>query len=83
MPRLGKIYDIEIKVTTKPKAEYTSDEYFELNLPVAPAVMVGDDIVVEGTDIKDEKLETIICEHLGLPVPVQSKKRFLGHFFNK
>ena len=37
-----------------------TDEYFELDLPVAPAVMVGDEIVVEGTDISKRKLETAI-----------------------
>jgi hypothetical protein len=37
-----------------------TDEYFELDLPVAPAIMVGDEIVVEGTDISKRKLEAAI-----------------------
>jgi hypothetical protein len=37
-----------------------TDEYFELDLPVAPAVMVGDEIVAEGTDISKRKLEAAI-----------------------
>ena len=41
-----------------------TDEYFELDLPVAPAVMVGDEIVVEGTDVSRRKLEAVICRHL-------------------
>lgn len=41
-------------------------EYFELDLPVAPAVMVGDEIVVEGTDVSKSKLEKIIERHLRL-----------------
>jgi len=41
MPRLGSTYPIEIEVTSKPIADYQTDEYFELDLPVAPAVMVG------------------------------------------
>ena len=49
MPRLGANYPIEIDVTSKPIADYQTDEYFELDLPVAPAVMVGDEIVVEGS----------------------------------
>ena len=51
-----------------------TDEYFELDLPVAPAVMVGDEIVVEGTDVSEEKLEKVICSHLGLPKPKPCKK---------
>jgi hypothetical protein len=66
MPRLGKKYEIEIETISKPIEEYNTDEYFELDLPVAPAVMVGEEIVVEGTDVSEEKLESVICEHLGL-----------------
>ena len=43
LPRLGDTYDIEMEIISKPKAEYVTDEYFELDLPVAPAVMVGDE----------------------------------------
>ena len=37
-----------------------TDEYFELDLPVAPAVMVGEEIIVEGSDISRRKLEAAI-----------------------
>ena len=77
MPRLGQTYDIEIETISKPKAEYTTDEYFELDLPVAPAVMVGEEIVVEGSDVSDEKLESVICKHLGLPSPGPKRKGIL------
>jgi len=46
MPRLGQKYDIEIETISKAREEYMTDEYFELDLPVAPAVMVADEIVV-------------------------------------
>ena len=75
MPRLGQKYDIEIETTAKPKKEYLTDEYFELDLPVAPAVMVGEEIVVEGIDVSERKLEKVICRHLDLPEP---KKSFFG-----
>lgn len=81
MPRLGEKYPVEIDVTSKPKSEYETDEYFELDLPVAPAVMVGDEIVVEGSDLTDHELEVHICRHLGLPEPV--KKGMLDRLFNK
>jgi hypothetical protein len=66
MPRLGSKYEIEIEVTSKPIADYQTDEYFELDLPVAPAVMVGDEIVVEGSGISEEKVETAICRQMNL-----------------
>ena len=77
-PRLGDMYNIEIETISKPIAEYNTDEYFELELPVAPAVMVGEEIVVEGSDVSDEKLENVICKHLGLPPPEQKKKGIFG-----
>lgn len=81
MPRLGEKYPVEIAVTSKPKTEYETDEYFALDLPVAPAVMVGDDIVVEGSDISDHDLEVSICRNLGLPEP--QKKGLIDRLFNK
>jgi hypothetical protein len=81
MPRLGANYPIEIDVTSKPIADYQTDEYFELDLPVAPAVMVGDEIVVEGSSISEEKLEAAICRRLGIPEPVSRKKGLLGKLF--
>ena len=64
LPRLGKKYDLDIETISKPKEEYMTDEYFELDLPVAPAVMVGDEIVAEGTDVSRKLLEEVICRHL-------------------
>ena len=77
-PGLGQKYEIEIETIAKPKDEYMTDEYFELDLPVAPAVMVGDEIVVEGTDVSEIDLEKVICRHLGLPEPKPRKKAFFG-----
>jgi hypothetical protein len=82
MPRLGHTYkDIEINVISKPMMEYQNDDYFELELPVAPAVMVGDEIVVEGAGVSQEKVEQVISRHLGLSEPEQKKKGFLSRFF--
>ena len=69
MPRLGQKYEVEIETISKPIAEYQTDEYFALDLPTAPAVMVGEEIVVEGADVAEDKLEAVICQHLGLPGP--------------
>ena len=53
-----------------------------MDLPVAPAVMVNDEIVVEGKDVDEYELECCICRHLGLPEPEKEKKGFLGRFFS-
>ena len=78
IPGLGEKYEIEIETIAKPKDDYMTDEYFELELPVAPAVMVGEEILVEGTDVSDKKLEEVICRHLGLPQPAPHKKGIFG-----
>ncbi len=83
LPRLGEKYKIEIEIISKPKAEYNTDEYFELDLPVAPAVMVGEEIIVEGSDVSDEKLEAVICNYLSLPPPEPQKKGALGRFLSR
>ena len=83
MPSLGAKYEIDIEVISKPKADYMTDEYFELDLPVAPAVMVGDEIVVEGEDVSGYKIETVICRHLGLPEPENPKAGIIGRLFKR
>ncbi|EFI35642.1 conserved hypothetical protein [Desulfonatronospira thiodismutans ASO3-1] len=79
MPRLGEKYDVEIETVSKPMQEYHTDEYFEQDLPVAPAVMVGDEVVVEGANVDEYTVEEAICRHLGLQPP--EKKGFLGRMF--
>ncbi len=82
MPRLGKKFkDIEIEVTSKPVVEYQNDEYFELELPVAPAVMVADEIVIEGASVSQDKVEKVICRYLEIDEP--EKKGILGRLFGK
>ena len=83
MPRLGEKYPIEIEVTSKPKADYLTDAYFELDLPVAPAVMVADDIVVEGENVSQHEVEVCICRHLNLPEPKPPKKGMFSRLLGK
>ena len=83
MPGLGAKYDIRIETISKPSADYMTDEHFELDLPVAPAVMVGDEILVEGSDVSQERLETAICRHLGLPEPVIGKKGIVNRLLKR
>ena len=83
MPRLGQKYEIEVEILSKPIDEYNTDEYFELELPVAPAIMVDDQIVVEGSDVSEEKLENAIRAKLGLEAIVIEKKGVLGRLFGR
>jgi hypothetical protein len=83
IPVLGQKYDIEVDVTSKPKADYVTDEYFDLDLPVAPAVMVGDEIVVEGADADQYAVEASICRQLNLPPPDKKEKGFMKRLFKK
>lgn len=82
-PRLGEKYQVECELISKPLAEYQTDEYFELDLPAAPAVMVAEDIVVEGADVDEYVLETVICKHLELPPPAEVRKGFLRRLFRR
>ena len=83
MPGLGAKYPVEIEVTSKPKAEYMTDEYFELDLPVAPAVMVADEIVVEGQNVSQHEVEVCICRHLNLAAPDPPRKGVLSRLLGK
>lgn len=83
VPRLGNTYDIDIEILSRPKAEYSTDEYFDLDLPVAPAVMVGGEIVTEGADVEQYDIEAAICRQLHLPLPEKQETGFLKKLFNK
>jgi hypothetical protein len=52
-----------------------------LDLPTAPAVMVGEEIVVEGSNVSQDKVEKVICRCLGLPEPEPRKKGILDRLF--
>jgi hypothetical protein len=67
LSRLGGAYDLEIETTSKPKPEYHTDAYYALDLPVAPAIMLEDEIIGEGKDADEAKFEAAIRRHLGLP----------------
>ncbi len=72
---------MEIKTTSKPFKKYRTEEYAKLGLPMAPAIMIDDELVVQGCDIDEEKLESAICRHLGLPEPEPQKKGIMDRLF--
>ena len=82
MPRLGVKYpQVAVETTSQPRAAYQCDEWFEQDLPAAPAVMVADEILAEGADVDEHALECAICRRLGLPEP--EKRGLLGRLFGR
>lgn len=45
--------------------------------------MAGDKIIVQGSDIAEEKVEAGICEYLGLPQPEPKKKGLFDSLLKK
>ncbi len=84
LPRLGEKYEIEAEIVSKPRAEYQTAEYLKLGLPPAPAAMVAEEVVIQGPNISEEKVEAAIRRHLGLPeLPQEAKKGILERLFKK
>lgn len=64
IPGLGEKCGVEVEVISKPREEYASEAYAKLGLPVAPAIMIGEEVLVEKADIPMEKLESAIRRRL-------------------
>ena len=60
VPRLGKKFNLPVEVVTKPRDAYQSLTYADLGLPKAPAIMLGDEVLVAGRDIGEPELEEMI-----------------------
>lgn len=52
--------DIEIEIVSKPRDAYSSSDYTRTGLPAAPAITIDGEVIVQGKDISDEKLEEIM-----------------------
>ncbi len=74
VPRLGSKYGVEVETISKPFKEYRTEEYAKSGLPAAPAVMIGEEQVVQGCDADEGELEAAICRHLDLPEPDRSQR---------
>ena len=64
LPRLGKKFDLPVEVVAKPRDVYQSLTYTDLSLPKAPAIMLGDEVLVAGRDIDEQELEAKIRQAL-------------------
>ena len=75
IPRLVEKYKnaVEIETISKPRQEFRDIEYMKLGMPMAPAVMVGDEIIVQGCEAAEEKVEAAIRRQLNLAEPLPKK----------
>jgi hypothetical protein len=79
--RLGADYPIDIETTSKPFAEYRTDEWADTELPCAPAIIIGEEVVAEGSDIAEETVVNEIRKQLGMPPMEPAKKGVLSRLF--
>jgi hypothetical protein len=79
--RLGAEYPIEIETTSKPFAEYRTDEWADTDLPCAPAIMIGEEVVAEGSDVTEDKIVNEIRKQLGMSALEPEKKGIIGRLF--
>jgi hypothetical protein len=64
--RFGAQHPIDIEITSKPSDEYLTDEWADTDLPCAPAIMIGEEVVAEGSDVTEEKVVAEIRKQLGM-----------------
>jgi hypothetical protein len=79
--RLGAEYPVDIEATSKPFAEYRTDEWADTQLPCAPAIIIGEEVVAEGSDVTEEKVVAEIRKQLGMPPLEPEKKGVIGRVF--
>ncbi len=64
LPGLEEKYELEIETMSKPREYYRTAEYLASGLPAAPALMLADELVIQGCMISEEALESAIDRHL-------------------
>ena len=63
IPRLGVKYNLQITTISKTRETYRAAEYQQTGLPIAPAVMLDDELLIQGGPISEEALELAIRRH--------------------
>ncbi len=66
LPRLGKKYALEIETLSKPREYYSTTEFIASGLPAAPALMLADEIIIQGCPISGEAFEAAIRRHVAI-----------------
>ena len=60
MPGLGDKFSVDIEIVEKSRDEYRSESYIETKLPVAPAIMIDEDVIEAQNNITLSQLEKMI-----------------------
>ena len=60
LPGLGDKYNLEIETISKTREAYRTAEYQATGLPIAPALMLDDELLIQGGPIGEEALESAI-----------------------
>jgi hypothetical protein len=63
LPRMEEKYTLEIETVSKPRDAYRTAEYQATGLPIAPALLLNDELLVQGAPISEEELELAICRY--------------------
>jgi len=58
---LDSMDGVEIEVISKTRGEFKSEAYRQNGLPPAPALMLDDEVVVQGGPITEEKLRELVA----------------------
>ena len=66
LPRLGEKYNLEIETLSKPRDHYRTAEYLASGQPAAPALMLADELIIQGCPINEEALESAIRNKLSM-----------------
>jgi hypothetical protein len=64
LPGLGEKYNLEIETISKTRDAYRTAEYQATGLPIAPALMLDDELIIQGGPISEEALESAIRRHM-------------------
>jgi len=62
LPRLGDLNEVDVESVSKTRAEYQDEEYRRSGLPLAPAVMLDDEVVAQGGPIDEMRLRDLIAK---------------------
>jgi hypothetical protein len=62
LPGLGDTCNLEIELISKTRDSYRSAEHQATGLPTAPALMLDDEILVQGRPISKEFLMSAVCQ---------------------
>jgi hypothetical protein len=66
LPRLGRKYNLEIETISRSREAYQQLKHLDSDLPAAPAVILGNELLIQGCLISQEEIESSIRRHLGI-----------------